>query len=164
MEQSTRDRVWLGLQMFPALVGGNMDIRTKLDSGGKLLLLVVFQNDRVWAKKMAESLDKRVNNIYKYPIRTDITEDIDFKAYNPGQVAGVFVSEQLSPDRRTRLVSFGIRHRIVIFSPFVKDVEEGVTAGLHISTQTRPALNLTTIRKSGLRMNKLFFKVAKTYE
>lgn len=157
-------QIQLGIKMFPTMVGGNLDIKARRNEDGKLLLVILYRGNIRAGEQAADKLRSSVKRIYKYPIRVVVTDDFDFKAFSEEKVAGLFFVEQLSPDQRNAAIRFGINKKAIVFSPFNGDVEKGVMAGMHISTRVQPALNVSTIRKSGIRMNKLFLKVAKTYE
>ena len=164
MDQSEQDRFWLGVKMFSPIVGGDLDLETKLGSDGKLLLLIVYKNNRPLADNVVSSLRSMVSNISEHPVRIVATSDLSFKDYQAVKVAGIFISEQFTPNSLHPIVCFGIKRQLVVFSPFIGDVQQGVSAGIYISTQIKPAFNLTTINKSGIHMNKLFYKVAQTYD
>ena len=154
----------LGIKMFPTLVGGNLDIDTQKNAEGKLLLLVVYQENRPGGEEVVARMNSSVRVIYKTPVQILLTDVAGFAAFAAQPVAGIFLTEPLALTPRTATIAFGIQKKAVVFSPFDGDVQQGILAGLHIAIQVQPALNLTTLRNSGIRMNQLFFKVAQTYE
>ncbi|MBF0369828.1 MAG: hypothetical protein HQL52_10255 [Magnetococcales bacterium] len=158
------DRVQIGVRMFPKMVGGNLQISTKKNPSGKLLLLVAYDKDWKTGQKVAEHLKSSVDNIHNLPLEVAVTGDLDFKPYEADHIAGIFLADKLSKGKLDRLIDFGIKRQIVLFSPFEGDVARGVTTGLYVATRVRPALNLTTLVNSKIRYNRLFLKVAKSYE
>lgn len=157
-------RLRLGEKMFPHIIGGNLDLSKKQNKDGKLLLVVFYQHNRTLAEEIADRLQSTVKYIYKYQIRITVTNDISFQGVGDDVIAGIFFSEQLADDQRNAILQFSSKHQIIVFSSFHGDVAAGVTAGLYIATQVKPALNLTTINKASIRINNLFFKVAKIYD
>ena len=161
--RSVEHRMQLGINMFPTMVGGNLALKAKPNADGKLLLVIVYREDPQVGNQVAEKLRGTVKRIYKYPIRVAVTNSHGFGAFSEERIAGIFFAEQLSPEQRDAVARFGIEKKAVVFSPFNGDVREGVMAGLHVSTRVLPALNLSTLRKAGMQMHKLFLKLAKIY-
>jgi len=164
ISKNIQHRTWIGLKLFPALLGGNMNIKSKVGSDDKLLIVIIYNYDFEWAHKLSESLHKSVKNINEYPIRTSISNDISFEAYRSEKIAGIFISEIMPREQLSKIKNFGIKNSVIIFSPFVNDVEYGVTAGLHITAKIKLFLNISTLKESEIELNKLFFKVSKIYE
>ncbi|MBF0214871.1 MAG: hypothetical protein HQM00_15140, partial [Magnetococcales bacterium] len=59
----------LGIKMFPALVGGNLDLSSQKNKEGALSLLIVYEQNRDIAEQMAHTLDTTVKIIDKFPIQ-----------------------------------------------------------------------------------------------
>lgn len=57
---------------------------------------------------------------------------------------------------------YGIKHRIIIFSPFQGDVERGASGGILISDRILPYLNLETMHLSDIRIKPFFLRIAET--
>ncbi|MBF0273133.1 MAG: hypothetical protein HQL98_13875 [Magnetococcales bacterium] len=164
-ENEVRYLVQLGIKMFPALVGGNLDIASQQNDAGTLLLLVVYQEEnRPAAEQVTKRLQGSIRLIHQYPVEITMTDLAGLNRFDNQPVAGIFLAEPLDPSARTTLRQFGIKKKSLLFSPFTGDVQDGILAGLHITTQVKPSLNLTTLRETGLRMNPLFLKVAIRYE
>jgi len=161
--QSLQDRIHLGIKLFPTIVGGNLDLKSQCDSNGYITLLVVYSTNQIAANKAFDTLQHSVDKIYHYPIHIYITNDLNFSNYQDKAVSGIFISEKLPAYLIKKVVRFGVQNKVIVFSPFIDDVEAGVTAGLFISTQIKPALNINTINKSHIHINQLFYKVAKVY-
>ncbi|MBF0226718.1 MAG: hypothetical protein HQK76_14795 [Desulfobacterales bacterium] len=113
-EANVHDRIMIGLKIFPALVGGNMDLSTYVNNDGKLLLLIAHTNLSS-AERVAAFLRSTVNNIYKYPIDIIATNDIDFKEYqvlrlpvffSPSNFLQRIVKKLLPTESKTKLLYF----------------------------------------------------------
>ena len=130
-------RLLVGLNFFPNVVAVDEDILSKRTASGKLRLLLVYENNRKSAEKFAKQLNKRVRSIKKTPIEIVVTND-PVKEFSPSnRPAGIFLTEWLSDATFKKIMRFGVEHQIIVFSPFVGDVERGATAGLYISTKIR---------------------------
>ena len=51
-------RIWAGLDLFPSLVAADQDIAEKCDSDGKLLLVLMYVDEKEAAEEMALYLAK----------------------------------------------------------------------------------------------------------
>ncbi|MBF0179210.1 MAG: hypothetical protein HQM03_04175 [Magnetococcales bacterium] len=149
--------------MFPAMVGGDLDLHLKRNAAGNVLLLVVFANHSVAADEIVKRLQGMTSFILTYPVEVRHARLNQLDDFIDQSLGGVFLSEPLADADRALLRQFGMRKSILIFSPFARDVQEGITAGLFIATQVKPALNRLALQESGLRMNPLFLKAAKIY-
>ncbi|MBF0272139.1 MAG: hypothetical protein HQL98_08770 [Magnetococcales bacterium] len=156
-------RLQLGIKIFPALVGGNLDLASQTNKDGTLLLLIVYGEDRGTGENLVRMLNTSTRVIDHYPIQVVVCMVSEFRQFADRPVAGIFLAESLKSAPMEEIIVFGIAKKSIIFSPFEGDVQNGVMAGMEISTQVKPALNLVTLRKSGIRLNSLFIKVAKIY-
>ncbi len=164
INSQNRQLLLLGLQMFPALAGGDKGLNAKRNTKGEILLLIVYQEDQREAEKTAELLIATAKNIKGYPVKVEITKDLTFEKYIDTSIGGIFLAEPLSASQRKQVIRYGIARHVIVFSPFKGDVKAGVLAGIHVSAQILPALNLNTLRRSEIRFSNLFLKVAKTFE
>lgn len=153
-------RQQVGLNFFPNIIAVDEDILSKLSDSGNLTLLFVYSSDPDNARKLAAQLGDKVKSIKKSPVKIVVT-DTPEPSEKPG---GIFLAEWLPDSKFRQVIDFGITQGIIVFSPFVGDVERGATAGLNISTKIRPALNLTTLEKSKIRINPMFRRLSKHYE
>jgi len=157
-------RLLLGLNFFPNVVAVDEDILTKRTASGKLRLVLVYRDDRERAERLAQRLDNKVRTVKKTPVEIAITDD-PVKEFSPSnRPAGLFLTEWLSDLVFQKIIRFGMNQQLIVFSPFVGDVERGATAGLYIGTKIRPSLNLSTLRASDIRIHKVFRRLSKHYE
>ncbi|NGZ06937.1 MAG: hypothetical protein G8237_11340 [Magnetococcales bacterium] len=164
VESDSEHLLQLGVKMFPTLVGGNLDLDNLINADGALTLLVLYQENRLAAQGVVNRLQASVRIIHKYPVDIRMVDVAGLSAWQTPPVAGVFLAESMVRTFLATIQQFGNHKKTIIFSPFDGDVQQGILSGLSISTQVKPALNLVTLRAAGIRMNPLFFKVAKTYE
>ncbi|CAK0773559.1 putative YfiR family protein [Gammaproteobacteria bacterium] len=158
------DHLWVGMKLFPTMVSGDTQLEKKRGVDGKLLLLVVYQNNSILATTVVTRLSRMADKINEYPIRVEVTNGLDLRAWISVPVAGIFLAEPLSESQRQQVIQFGIAHHLVTFSSFVDDVKDGVLAGIHVSGKIRPALNLTTLKASEIQYNKFILNIAKIYD
>ena len=162
--QSPSHRLWLGLKMFPTIVGGNTHLEDKQNKDGTLVLLVVYHNSEKTAHKIASRLRNRTKTVHEYPFRLVITNDLSFHTWKTTPVAGVFLAEPLPAAGLQRVIQYGIKHKVITFSSFPNDVGRGILAGLHISSRILPAFNARTIRLSEIEFPAFFKKIAYYHE
>lgn len=155
---NTDRRIEAGLKLFRSLLAADMNLKTKADPEGRLLVVFFFTDDR----KGADELSGRLGRL-ELPTLAETTSDPTFSGYENRRPAGIFLTQ--APDARSlaEIVRFGIRHSIIVYSPFEGHVESGVLAGLSIEAQVRPYLNLTTLKASNISVKEFFLKVAKVY-
>ncbi|MDY6972146.1 MAG: hypothetical protein SV775_07435 [Thermodesulfobacteriota bacterium] len=157
-------RLLLGLNFFPNVVAVDEDILAKSTASGKLRLVLVYSDDRERAERLARRLKRKVRTVKRAPVEIAVTDD-PVREFSPSnRPAGLFLTEWFSDPAFQKIIRFGIREQLIVFSPFVGDVERGATAGLYIGTKIRPSLNLSTLQASDIRIHKVFRRLSKHYE
>lgn len=162
-------RIRSGLRLFRAVLAADEDSASKTDSAGKLLLLVVYADDRKLAESFAAELeqlgkgDKR-GTVRKLPIEVRVSNDLSLEPFQNQVPADIYVVEKLYDDDVNRLVRYGVENHVIVYSLFEGDVNKGILVGLAIETRVRPYINLHTMRESRIRIKQFFLKVAKYYE
>ncbi|CAK0770458.1 conserved exported hypothetical protein [Gammaproteobacteria bacterium] len=162
--QELTDQLWVGMKFFPTMVGGDMRLNEKLGQDGKLLLLVVYHNNVTLAETVVNRLSRVADRIGEYPVRFEATNTLDFIEWQSIPIAGIFLAESPSTLQRRQIIQFGITRHLVTFSSFSDDVQNGILTGIHVSSKIRPALNLKTLKSSGIPYNDLIVEIAKTYD
>lgn len=163
-DAAVEHRITLGIKMFPMMVGGNLGLKSMRSADGTVLLLILYRESLKVGEQVADRLHSAVERIQTYPIRVIVTRKFNADTFPETPVAGVFLAEPFPSEQRDAIIDFGIKKKAIVFSPFEGDVPKGVLAGIHVSTRVQPALNLSTIQQAGIRINKLFLKVAKIHE
>jgi hypothetical protein len=166
-KESTRIRI--GLKLFRTILAADMHIGEKKDKSGDLPLVIIYKNNlsqaSLYAKKL-KNLGKGSSQgkIKKIPITIKILSSLQLQQLVDLKPAGIYLIEELDADRLQQLISYSIKHQIIIYSPFIGAVEQGVTAGLFIDARVKPYLNANTLKVSQLQLKSFFLKVSKHYE
>lgn len=162
--QSMRARIGVGL--FRTMLASDLDLGSKISANGQLKLLLFHHGNANAAEKTAGDLRQsgrggELGRIRDWPIDAVTASDLDAIGTEPP--AAIYLVEALPDAELAALVAYGVKHRIVVFSPVEGDVEKGVLGGLHIGVRALPYVNTQTLEQSQLRLKELFLKVAKPY-
>jgi hypothetical protein len=166
-KDSTRIRI--GLKLFRTILAADTQIKEKKTADGVLELALIYKNnqsDAVLYSKKLQKLGKGKNQgkIKKIPIKINIFSTQQLQQLTHFKPAGIYLVEEIDKNRIEELVNYGIKHQIIIYSPFAGAVEQGVTAGLIIDARVKPYLNSQTLQTSQLKLKPFFLKVSKQYE
>lgn len=161
-------RVETGVRLFRAMLAADTEIERKVDGEGALRLLIVHAGDASRAKGVMALLARRdapqpPEPIKGLPVRLEVVRVEDLAASARKPVAGVFLAESLSRAGLATLIQFGVERRLVVYSPFEGDVEQGVSGGLSIEAQVRPLVNASSLRAAQVTLKEFFLKVAKVF-
>ena len=162
-------RIRIGLKLFRTILAADININKKKDSHGDLPLVLIYNNDLSQANLYAQKLKKlgkgsNQGKIKKKPITIKILSSSQLQQLSDSIPAGIYLLEEIENDRLKQLVNYSIKHQIIIYSPFLGAVEQGVTAGLFIDARVNPYLNANTLKMSKLQLKSFFLKVSKYYE
>ena len=155
-------RIWAGLDLFPSLVAADQDIAGKHGPDGKLLLVLMYVDEKEAAEEMALYLAK-IEHIRGIPIRIELTDDTSMKSYEDTLLAGIFVTQRLYGELEY-VIRYGMEHHTIVLSPFEGDVERGVMGGIAISDRILPYVNVEAMRSWGIRIKDFFLRIAEQYE
>lgn len=155
-------RITVGLRLFPALVAANTELDSRVDSAGRITILLLYRENSYQAGTFAERLGE-LESIGGHRFRVEAAPIGKLEDYRASPPAGVFLAEWM-PEALPQIVAFGIDTGTVVFSPFRSDVANGVLGGLYVSDRILPYINMVTLRASGLRIKPFFLEVAKRYE
>ncbi len=156
-----RERILVGLDLFPSLLAADRDIAAKVGPDGKLLLVLVYRDNRENLQSFVDRL-RAVGTIRNIPIRIECRH-VPLQGYERVVPAGFFIIERLSRAEVRQVARFGEEHRVVTFSPFAGDVEEGIMAGIFITDRIQPYVNLATMQRASIRLKPFFLRIAKAY-
>lgn len=159
--ESDTQRVWAGLDVFPGLLAADLDITKKRGADGKLLLVLMYIDQKDTARDMARHLEK-VKTIRGVPIRIDLSNDALPPIHNDSPFAGIFLTKKLTTGLDS-VIEYGKEKQTIVFSPFAQDVQHGVHGGIIISDRIIPHINLETMRVSGIRIKSIFMRIAMLY-
>ncbi len=157
-------RLNFGIKIFPYILATDSRLPTKVNESGSLLILFVYRTEGARAERLKRKVSKCKGSKNVVSIRAEITDDFEKKVAGSVPPAGIFLSEYLPDETFQRIVDFGIRNNVIVFSPIIGDVKRGATAGIHIGTGMMPSLNLTTLKKSRIHIGKKLRKLSKKYK
>jgi len=162
-------RVRIGLKLFRTILAADMHIHEKQDSDGKLPLAIVYKSNLAVAETYSEKLrhsgkGDHQGEIKGLPITVDAIAVTQLEQLPVGKYAGIYIVETLDSRDLQFLVSYGIAHQRITYSPFDGAVEQGIAAGLMIAARVTPYVNVQTLKASKLQIKPFFLKVSKRYE
>lgn len=155
-----------GARLFRAMLAADLDLEKKLDVSGALRVLIVHAGDADRAMSLGGIVEgrdarKTPEAIRGLPVRVETIRVEDVPGARP--TAGIFIAEPLKRQALASLIRFGADHRVIVFSPFEGDVENGVAGGLLVEAQVRPFVNTEALRAAQVTLKEFFLKVAKAY-
>ncbi len=159
----------IGSKLFPNIVSVDLDLKSRISpKEEKLVLAFVYLEEGEMARKYAARLQQRLKTIRKIPV--SIRALPLSRLLHPPTVessvhpSAIFVADKLTDTDVRQLLAFSESHHLVTFSPFVGDVQRGVMAGLYIGSRILPLINLTTMKRVGIRFHPMFLKLARHHE
>lgn len=159
--QEDEQRLRVGLKLFPAVLGALEPPDEETAGDQALRIAVVSEGSPDGADRAASAL-RAIGKIRGRPLRVVALDARGLDSYEQGRLGGVFVA---SPGfSGTQLRAWSERLRTLVFSPFPGDVEAGAVAGIHVSDQILPFLNLAQARRAGVRFKPFLLRVARRYE
>ncbi len=166
-EEEQRARI--GLRLFRTLLAADQDLERKVTSKGELDLVLLYRDDKQLAAEFAAALlasgrSGQQGTIKRYPIRVNITNDPELKAFREQTPAGIYLVQSLSNEALAAVVRYATTQQRILFSPFAGDVEKGVLTGFIIEVRVTPYLNQNTLKKSGIHFKSLLLRVSRVYE
>lgn len=159
--QEDDQRLRVGLKLFPAVLGALESPEDEAVGDRTLRVAVVSEGSPEGADRAASAL-RAIGQIRDRPLRVVNLDAKGLDSFTEGPLGGVFVA---SPGfSGARLRAWSERLRTLVFSPFPGDVEAGAVAGIHVSDQILPFLNLPQARRAGVRFRPFLLRVARHYE
>ena len=148
-------RVQISLDIFPRIVAVDKDIETKLTSEGKIRLLVLYEKNQASAERLAEHLCRNISNIGGRSIEILVARVMTSVPFDAKLPSAIFLAERLSEGNFKQVWEYVTKHHVILFSPFIGDVERGATVGIAVSSCIKLYFNLNTLRQSGIRINEI---------
>jgi hypothetical protein len=161
-DSSDTIRVAVASRLFPSMLAADMELEQKAGANHRLLILVVYLDDREMAEHAAREI-KSVGSIRKRDLDVRIISLDTLTAYKDKTPAGIFIGDKLD-ESLAQVMTFAREHRIITFSPYSGDVEQGVAGGIQVRDRILPYVNLKTLRDSSINLRPFYLKVAETYE
>ncbi|MDQ6975754.1 MAG: hypothetical protein Q9M22_04215 [Mariprofundaceae bacterium] len=159
----------IGLSLFPNIISVDTELVNKRDSNNTLQLSFVFVHKKEEGVAVVEKFIKKVKTIRKNPIKAQLIALNDLITTSPADikqqhVIAIFITEELVDSALDRLLVFSVKNHILVFSPFEHDISRGVTVGIFVGSKILPYINMTNVKRSGIKFYPLFLKLARIYE
>lgn len=157
-------RVQISLSIFPRIVALDNNFNSKLSNDGVATLAFVYRNNNEVAKDLVTLTSKRIASLAGRKLLTvamQLEMQLDAISHKP---TALFVSEPLGDIEFQLLLDYAVTHHVLLFSPFLGDVERGATVGIVITSRVRPYFNMNTLTKSSIEINATLIKMSKHYE
>ena len=155
-------RIQTSLEWFPKIISIDKNLKQKETPQGNLNLIFIYQNDRNYVEQLAGNFQQRFPRISNAGVQTLVVNIRALPSMN--NISAVFVAEHLVPADIQLLNHYAQIKNILVFSPFVGDVEQGVTAGISTQGRIQPYFNSHALKSTHLQLNENVLKTAKIYE
>ena len=156
-------RIHVGLKLFRTFLSADLALSEKLNDAGRVEVALLYASDELTAARYLPELEQALPEVKKLPVQLN-TLALSSLSDAPRAPAAMFITQPLNREELQQVISYGREHRVMVFSPFEGDVRDGVAGGLSVESTVRPALNMTTLKASGLELKAFYLTVAKQYE
>ncbi|WP_430461492.1 hypothetical protein ACQUQU_01575 [Thalassolituus sp. LLYu03] len=156
-------RAYVGLKLFRTFVGADLALEQKLGADQKLDISLVYAANDSDARDYQQALSDSLPSVRELAVNIRLRA-LDDLLHGDVPPAAVFIAEKLSRAELDALVRYCTEHKVVLFSPFEGDVENGVLGGLAVEASVRPLINMATLRRSGIELKSFYLTVAKHYD
>lgn len=162
-DEAEQRRVEISMSIFPRIVAVDNDFRNKLVEGSRAQLMFVYDRDSQYAQKLAEQIKNDSDNIGGMDIET-VVMSVEGELPVSEPPTAIFIAEKLTDAKLQVVMEFASATHRLVFSPFLGDVERGVTVGISITNRVKPFFNLPALRDSKVTINALLMKMSKRHE
>jgi len=162
-DEADSRRVDISLSIFPRIVAVDNHFRDKLNAENKAYLLFVYDKNEKYAQQLADRMQEGNANIGGMKIvAKGISVAADLEEDSPP--TAIFVVEKLNEAQLNKLIDYSNKASRLLFSPFLGDVERGVSVGISVTNRVKPYFNLFSLRESKVSINALLMKMSKRHE
>jgi hypothetical protein len=155
-------RVKQGARIFRAMLSSDLDLDTKAEGDGTLVVLV-YHNGRSDLAQLATEVIAAEGKELSPGHHVRVQEVASLGAIGP-RPAALFLADELSRDALEALVRWSLEKKVFIFSPYEGHVERGVAGGVLVGARVQPYLNKGAMQRTGLRFSQLVMQVSKVHE
>lgn len=159
--QEEAQRLQVGLKVFPAVLGALTALEGRRSSDGSLEVIVVHEGSDETARQAALDL-RAIGQVRGLPLSVEVLEATALDKLRAAPLGGIFVASVGISARR--LSAWSERLQTLVFSPFAGDVEAGAVAGIHVTDQILPFVNLKQARRAGVEFKPFLLQVARRHE
>jgi len=154
-------RVIVGLDLFPSFLAADNNILNKTNENDKLLIVFIYKYRKIEVEKMVDYF-KKMKELKNKLIDTSVINYDEIDSIQKLKPAGIFIAEPFYD--LSSIVKIGINNRIIIFSPYEGDVEQGILCGIFIGAKILPYINKKTMINSKINFKSFFLRISKYYE
>ncbi len=154
-------RLQVGLKVFPAVLGALEALEARRSSDGSLEVIVAHEGAEETARQAASDL-RALGQVRGLPLTVEVLEAAALDKLKAAPIAAVFVASVGISARR--LGAWSERLQTLVFSPFAGDVEAGAVAGIHVTDQILPFVNLSQAQRAGVQFKPFLLQVARRHE
>ena len=162
-------KIRTGLKIFRSLLLADRDIEKKVNEEQAVDIVFLFQSNNSKAKHFAKTFVRMgrrssVGLIKGNPIKVHVMRKLSLIEGTKIRPAAIFIIDPFIESRVQAIAEYGRDKKIITFSPFEGDVENGILGGLVVDSRILPFINKNTLAASEVRIKSFFLKVARTYE
>jgi hypothetical protein len=165
-ESEDERRVKAGARLFRAMLSADVDIDKKSHDGALTILIV--RSERSSFEGLAQEIitppDEEGASIRDLPLQSRVIGVEELGTDVASRCAGLFLAGRLSSSDLQSVIRYASEKRVIAFSPFEGDVEQGVSGGLSVEARVKPYVNGPALAKAGVQLKDKFMKVAKTFQ
>jgi hypothetical protein len=159
-QEALSPRLQIGIGILPAIIAANQ--RLANDDAQSLSIYLVYQNNRHRAEQLRPALEK-IGKIRRHELEIESLSMTDLLQGDPAPTSAIFLVEPVGREL-DELLAFTERKRVLLFSPFVGDVERGIATGFRVTDKVLPMVNMTALKQSNIQLKAFFLRVAVKHE
>lgn len=156
-------RVQIALSIFPRVVAVDNHFSKKLQADKSVLLIFLYSDQKNMASQLVLELLNIIDNLGGRSVHAK-AQNVEELVSMGNPPTAIFLAQKFSSPELDRILKYASKNGLVVFSPFVGDVERGVPTGIEITNRVRPYFNVEALRKSGIEINALLLGMSKRYE
>lgn len=161
-DTETELRISIGLKLFPSMLAADERLVDKKNDKGNLHILVVYQDQLGAAEAIARRLTS-IPSIKGIPLHITVQAAATIGLNSESGTGGIFLADALG-DELAGVIAFAEKNRVLLFSPFVGDVERGVHGGISVRDRILPYINPKSLEQADIQLKPFFIKVSERHE
>ena len=157
--EEERQRLTIGMRLFPAVLAADLNLSQRRDADGQLQVLILHDGQHEAAAQVQRAL-QALASVQQHPLEVQIVTLEQLSEYPQRPIAAIFVAAPIAQrGLYPRLLS---DYSTLTFSPFDGDVERGAVAGIRITDRILPLVNLEQAEQAAIAFKPFFLRVAAT--
>jgi hypothetical protein len=156
IDEHPEPRVKIGLNLISSIIAANKNLSTTEPSGPLIIYLVYFNGEQL--ARQTEPFFNTEKKVRGHQISTrviSLSQLLDTRIKPNDAIFLVEKTDNLEP-----LIRYSREHQVILFSPFRGDVKKGVMAGLQITNNVLPVVNLSALKKANIGLKAFFLRIA----